>query len=675
MLKRYGLFLLFFSFSLLFAIPLAQLQIPFFTIKETQSYDYFIQGVNLFHQYSYKTAQQFFLKSLNVKPDFYFARRFLAESYLLDGDLESSLEEYEILRNQFPNDEFIQYKIKQIESLFFMNHKNQPLYDYRYIIWKEIGFKELNLKQFIPIDITRDDKYIYCLSYEPKAIYIFDLEGNVKNIIKGGIISSLKKPNKILVTNDRFFISDFEKDEIYVFNKERLNLITTIKNIPYPTDLIYVKNTLYAWSNRENRFYRYNENLQFIGNLEIRSFNNEENSVKLNLDNPSFFYLNENFYMFNNDRLYQIDISGYLLKELDLPFNSIKTLYLNNDFYAYATNDTIYYKKSNDWIKLSEVLHIKEAKMEAKKFQQIQKFYIDEKFMYVLDLSGKIYFFVNEQQLYENIHVQILSIESNQYPDIAINLRISDNNNEPLNNLEDQHFEIYENDKKIPLINATNLKKYENRKNILILKDNNFQIDKNFYKLFKQKMEQFLDQLKINDNIYFATTGDNIKLINQSKYKLEILELLKENTYNNEDADIIQNLIQGINHLTTLKGKKAIVFLTNNYKTWEEAEKIQKIQYLSLIHSVPIYVISFENILTLKEIAEKTNGKYYYFFENYHYSEIYKDLQQKSNYNYLITYKALTPYEYRLKDKYINVRLMIKYFQYGGISESGYIIP
>jgi tetratricopeptide (TPR) repeat protein len=136
MLKKYGIFLLFFSFSILFAIPLAQLQIPFFTIKETQSYDYFIQGVNLFHQYSYKTAQQFFLKSLNVKPDFYFARRFLAESYLLDGDLESSLEEYEILRNQFPNDEFIQYKLKQIENLFFMNRNNQPLYDNRYVLWK-----------------------------------------------------------------------------------------------------------------------------------------------------------------------------------------------------------------------------------------------------------------------------------------------------------------------------------------------------------------------------------------------------------------------------------------------------------------------------------------------------------------------------------------------------------
>lgn len=676
MLKKYGIFLLFFSFSILFAIPLAQLQIPFFTIKETQSYDYFIQGVNLFHQYSYKTAQQFFLKSLNVKPDFYFARRFLAESYLLDGDLESSLEEYEILRNQFPNDEFIQYKLKQIENLFFMNRKNQPLYDNRYVFWKEIGLKELKLKQFIPIDITRDDKYIYCLSFEPKAIYIFDLEGNVQNIITGSIINSIKKPSKILVTSDRFFISDFEKDEVYVFNKEKLNLLTTIKNIPYPTDLIHIENTLYIWSNREKRFYRYNENLQFIGNLEIRSAN-QENPIKLNLENPSFFYINENFYMFNNHKLYQIDISGYVLKELDLPSNSIKTLFLNNDIYAYATNDTIYYKKSQDWIKLREVTTIKEkqSKIEAKKFQQIQKFYIDNEFIYVLDLSGKIYFFVNEQQLFENIHVQILNIESNQYPDIAINLRISDNNNNPIINLEHQHFEIYENDKKIPLINATNIKKYENRKNILILKDKNFLIDKNFYKLFKQKMNQFFDQLKINDTVFFAITGDHINVINQSKYKLELLELMTENAFNDNESDIAQNLIQGINHLTSLKGKKAIILLTNNNKNWEEPEKIQKIQYLSLIHSVPIYVISFENNLSLREIAEKTKGKYYYFFENYHYSEIYKDLHQKPNYNYLITYKALTPYEYKLKDKYINVRIMIKYFQYGGISESGYIIP
>ncbi|GIX40775.1 MAG: hypothetical protein KatS3mg129_0508 [Leptospiraceae bacterium] len=670
------LIVIFFTFiSLLFAIPLAQFQIPYFNIKEKQSYQYFIQGVNLFNNNSYKTAQKFFLKSLNIKPDFYFARRFLAESYLLAGEWENSLEEYEILKNQYPYEEYINYKIHQIENQFFLfyqiNHNNNQT---NYVLWKEIGLNELNLSRFIPISITRDNKFIYCLSYEPKAIFVFDLEGNLKKTIKGTLFNSIKKPSKIYIFKQNIYITDFENDQIFIFDKEKVYSKSVINNVPYPTDLFIINDILYIWSQKEKRFYKFKQN-QFIGYLEIQSLDKNN----LNLIEPMFINFKDSIYMLNNNIIYMIDISGYILKEIELPEKNIKSFYVNQDIIAYSTTNKIYYKTNtnNEWNIIKDLQNINNNKIEKNQFQLISSFYIDENFLYILDLSGKIYVYLNSQYKTQNISIQILNIESLQFPQIAIRLKIYDNNNKPINNLLENNFILYENDKKIPLINATNMNNYQNKKNLLILKDVNFQINDEYKELFLNQLELFFEEFKINDNIFFALTGDNINIIYNNKYKTELNHLLTENHSQNKNVDMIQNLLQSMNYLIPLKGKKAIILFTNTTQDFNDIQKIQKLQYLSFIHSIPIYIISFEKNISLEKTINKTNGKYFYFFDDYNYINIYKILENFPFYNYLITYKALIPEpeEKKLKDKYINVKIHLNYFQFGGVAEGGYIIP
>lgn len=682
-MKKLSFIVLFLFFiSIIFAIPLAQYQIPYFNLKEKKSYDYFTQGISSFNSSNYKTSQNFFLKSLNLKPDFYFSRKFLAESYYLSGDIESALEEYEILKNQYPYDEFINYKITQLQNqLFTYNNVSIQSEDSPpdFSLWKEIDGKSLNLNSFIPIDIKKDNQYIYCLTYEPKAIFVFDLQGNLQKIKKNLIIDSIRNPNKIFLTNDYILVSDFYEDKIFVLDKNLNRIIRTIDNIPYPTFIVNINDIFYVWSNKDKLFYKYDKNLNFINKIEIR-FKNDVNPNIVNFNSPIISTDNENLYMIFNNKLYKIDSSGYILDQIEIPVNNIKTLFFDNKNIYISDSSKIWIKHYlyNEWQLLENFYNIDESKEDHFKnihFREISSLFKDNNFFLVTDISGKIFIFLEKFNANNNLNVQIMNIESYSYPEIAILLKINDFYNNPIENLNNNNFEIYENNQKVFLINSSNFNKYKDKLNLLILKDINFKIDETYKKLFKNKIYEFFHEFDITDNIYFAYAGENIKVVYNGKYDVELFNLIENNFDFNIKNDLILNLSQGMNHLISLKGKKGILLLTNSEEEFKRNDNIQKLIYFSKIHNIPIYIISFKRNEDLSSIANKTGGGYFNFFENYNFLSIYNALKKQSVSNYLITYKALTPFHKKISNKFINVKIKINYFEYGGAGESGYIIP
>ncbi len=678
------LFILLFLFfiSMILAIPLAQYQIPYFNLKEKKSYEYFTQGVISFNSGNYKTSQDFFLKSLNLKPDFHFSRKFLAESYYLSGDIESAIEEYEILKNQYPYDEYINYKITQLQNqLFFYNNISFQNEDYplELSLWKEIDGNTLKLNSFIPIDIKKDNNYIYCLTYEPKAVLVFDLEGNLKKIKKNFIIDSIRNPNKIFLTNDAILVSDFYQDKIFVLDKNLNRIIRTIDNVPYPTFIVNLNDIFYVWSNKDKLFYKYDKNLNFINKIEVR-FKNDVNSNIVNFNSPIISTDNENLYMIFDDKLYKIDSSGYILDEIEIPVKNIKTLFIDSKTIYISNSNKIYIKNYlyNDWQLLENLYKIdelREASFKNIHFREISSIFKDNNLFLVTDLSGKVFIFLEKFNANNNINVQIMNIESYSYPEIAILLRINDFKNNPKENLNNNNFEIFENNQKVFLINSLNFNKYKDKLNLLILKDINFKIDETYKKLFKSKIYELFHEFDITDNIYFGYAGENIKVIYNGKYDVELFNLIENNFDFNTKNDITLNLFQGINHLIPTKGKKGILLLTNNEEEFKTNDNIQKLIYYSKIHNIPVYIISFKRNEDLSEIANKTGGGYFNFFENYNFSTIYSALKTQPVSNYLITYKALTPYHKKISNKFIHVKVKINYFEYGGAGESGYIIP
>ncbi len=682
-MKRFWFILLFLFFiSIIFAIPLAQYQIPYFNLKEKKSYEYFVQGVLSYNNSNYKISQDFFLKSLNLKPDFYFSRKFLAESYYLAGDIESAIEEYEILKNQYPYDEYINYKIMQLQNLLFIfnnvfiQHQTSSM---EYSLWKEIDGNQLNLTSFIPIDITKDHENLYCLTYEPKAIFVFDLQGNLKKIKKNFIIRTIKNPNKIHLRNNLILVSDFYEDKVFVLDKTLSSIIKTI-DIPYPTYIVNLNQIYYIWSNKEKLFYKYDKDLNFINKLEIRYKDNLQTKI-FSMNSPIISSNDDNIYIVNDNQLYKIDTSGYILEDIEIPFKYIKTFFVDKDQIFISDSNKIYFKSKthNEWQLFKTTYKIDESKEDHLKnvnFKEIASIYKDKDFFLVTDISGKIFIFIDNENINNNLNVQIMNIESISYPDIAILLKVSDFYNNPIENLSQNNFEIYENNQRVFLINSTNFNKYKNKLNLLILKDLNFKIDEAYRKLFKDRMYEFFHEFDINDNVYFAFSGENIKVVYNGKYDVELFNLIEKNLdLNINKTDIIQNLFQSMNHLISLKGKKGILLLTNSEDAYSSNENLQKLIYYSNIHHIPIYIISFKKNHSLMDLALKTKGSYFNFYENYNFSSIYKALKTHSLGYYLITYKALTPYHKKISNKFIHLRVKINYFEYGGADESGYIIP
>lgn len=661
-------FLIFFILVPLFAIPLSYLQFPFFSSKTERSKELFIQGVKSFHEMSFEASKDFFLKSLNITPDFYFARRFLADSYLLSGEIENALDEYEILRNQFPNNEYINYKIQRIENLLIerkiMDSSKKEIH---YTLWKEITIKDIQEKNLIPIDIQKDQKYIYVLNYDPIMIFVFDYEGNLVKKIKSNLFNRIKKPDRFIVYQNKLYISDFDLEEIFVYNIAKNRFEDSILNVPYPDDLFILNEILYIWSKKENKFYKFFLKDKRIENLEI----------KLDLKNFSdydFATDGKDIYLAVENKIYKLDISGSILKEIETNIKKIQKIEFVNEIL------TILDQKNNLWIlnqnQPEDNYHTIDLK-EKENFYKIISFYQDQENLIIGDIGGKIYFYFIPDFQNQNLDFLITHIDSSQYPLITLFLKISHSfEGKSFENLDKEHFEIFENEQKIYKINARSRDQFLDRLNFLFLYEKDFLTEEfQFEKLFKENFFKFFEEMTINDKFLLGISTDNLKIIYDKPYPLDVYDLIKFPPPV-EKGDLLKNIIQGIDKLIPLNGRKCLVVFTNEDSEFSNSFEFKKVLFLSKIYTIPIYVISlkFQNPDLIK-LAQETKGKYYYFFNNYYYKEIYKKAKQIPYYDYIITYEAPTKYTSTLKNHYINVKVKLNYFQMGGYAESGYIIP
>lgn len=665
----------FITFIPLFAIPFSYLQFPYFTSKNTKAKEYFIQGVQSFNAMSYEISKDYFLKSLNIMPEFYFSRKFLAESYFLSGEVESALEEYDILKNQNPYDEFINYRKQNLEKFLMDSKAFETLFlnlnkENSYVLYKEISNVDIKEKNFTPIDIQRDERYIYILNYEPKKILIFHKQGNVIDTISGGILRRLQKPSRFLIHKNKLYITDFEADEVQVYNLLHQKFEKSIQSILYPENILYLSENLYIWSKKDNKFYKYSLNDQSLSALNI----------DLDLKNQSEFDFTsdgQNIYLALQNKIYKIDISGYILKTVATEVKRIIKIKIYQD--------TIYFldDKNNLWklplkVFSDGVINVSKIQFsENELFQKIINFYIDEDRIILLDLFGKVYFYNNPFTYNRNLDIFITHIESNKYPLVSIHLKIFDPFfGKTFEDLDHQNFEIFENEKKVFLINAKNREQFQNRLNVLFVYDPNFLSDDfKFESIFKNNLFLFFESFTISDKFLFGLSGDNLKILYKDPYPIDVFDLMK-NPPIQEKADLLKNIIQGIHQLISLKGKKCLVIFTNDTSSFRSEADWKKILFLSKIYTIPIFVISLkEKNIDLVDLTRETGGEYYYFYENYYYKKIYERLKSKDFNDYIITYEALTDYHTKLKDRYINVKVKFNYLQMGGYAESGYIIP
>ncbi|MFN3604095.1 MAG: hypothetical protein ACK4UJ_05230 [Leptonema sp. (in: bacteria)] len=667
------IYLLFFTFFPLFAIPLSYLQFPFFSTKESKSKEYFIQGVRSFNDMSYEASKDFFLKSLNIKPDFYFARRYLAEAYLLSGELENSLDEYEILKNQYPNNEFINYKIQKIENLL-IDKKNLDLFfgekKENFIFWKEISIKDIKEKNLTPIDIQKDEKNIFILNYEPKSILVFDYEGNLKETIKGILLNKLNKPSSFLYYNNRLYISDFGSDEVHIYNTLRKRFEDSIR-VAYPDKLFVIQDELYIWSRKEKQFYKYSLKNRTLSSLKINFKFDDVLEYNYATDG-------ESIYLSTESTIFKIDISGILLKEISTDIKKINKIQIsNNKIYLLDSKSSLWELPlqifSGEEIKKPELIFIPKRE----KFKNIFSFYKDNEILVLGDLEGTIYFYNNQINQNQNLDFIVTNIEAKNYPLVSLHLKIFDSfSDKSFENLENHHFEIYENEKRVYRINTFSRNQFLDKLNVLFLYDTNFLDEEfKFEKIFKENLFSFFEQFRVNDQFLFGIMSDNLKIVYKAPYPIDVYSLMKEPPIK-EKGQLLKNIIQAIYQLIPLKGKKSLVVFTNDTSEFSREVEWKKILFLSRIYTIPIFVISLQNQNPdLMRLAQQTRGKYYYFFSDYYYKDIYHYSKKIPYYDYIITYDALTEYNPNLKDRFINVKVKLKYLQMGGYAESGYLIP
>ncbi len=669
-MKRFYLFL-FLPFISLLSIPLSQFQMPYFKYKEQESLTLFQQGVSSFNAQAYHTSRNFFLKSLELYPKFYFAKRFLADSYFFSGNIEKSLQEYEVLKNQFPFDEYIQYKVETLEKLLLYYNlpetENQKNYSFSLI--KLLNHKDFGIdRKLIPIGVFEDSGFIYILTYEPAGLWIFDREYNLIKKITGTLFTNLQRPKYLFVKNKKVIISDSMNNQVVIFDIENQSL-QFLRNIDTPRDVFVLQNQIFIWSGSQYRFYKYDWRGNFLGYFTIKKI---EGNFAFTEEYSFTTDGEKNIFLGTKNKIHFIDQAGFEYKVFPVNLSHISKIHYFSEGFLIIENH------KNLWIcNREECSRIEDLDFSSKKkFEYITDAFFNQN-LHITDISGNIYYFMKSSEKRKNLLINILRVESRQFPNIAIQLKISDlSKRNYLLNLNPKNFEIFENDKRIYLINTKNREMFKDRNYFLIIKDSNIDI-KNFAyeKQWKKQFYEFLDNLKITDKVFLSTSDENLKILYQGNYKIEIYDILKKQIPVINPSAILKSLEQGIYFLLPHKGKRAIILISDG-DNLDEHSDIGIIEYLSRIHSIPFFIMSLnKKNEILKNLSKNTGGAYFYFYENGNPGIIYQKMKQLEWEEYLITYESPIVYKPQISGKYIDVKVKLNFLQYGGMGQGGYIVP
>lgn len=654
--------------SVILALPVTYLRLPFFQVDEKEAYSYFLQGLSLYNQNSYEASKFFFQKSISIKPDFYFSRRFLADAYFLSGEVDNALQEYSILKNRYPYDEYLDQRTKIIEDQLISYRLPAKSGFFLYRIIKPQDIKETG---WIPIEMQKDEKNIFVLNYKPPEIYIFDREGSYQGKLSAGILSRfLESPGSLLIHDDVLFVSDQKLDRVYLFDKNRRNLVAQL-SVPFPSGMAIYKGFLFVWSQRDRKFYKFTLQGDFLQTVEIKGMGSNPENVKLVSDGDVF-------YIVESSSINMMDEAGYVYDTLIFPHGNIKNFFAGKSRIVVVDGqDRIWISHNrNDWEEFSEFSTMDEGQINKQKWKNISDVFLDDELLLVTDFAGFLYMFQPQDRWGRNLFLNILSAEVHDFPDVALHVVVRDTEFKPLTNLENKHFQIFENDKRIFRLNASNFELFQNRVHFLLLKDTGFAVSPVFEKIFKEKILEFVNAFRIQDTLDFALMDDNLKVIYSGKYGLEIYEYLRNFQYTPQNTvDVLENLHQAIQILIPKKGKKGIVIFTDKDLDHGNEDDFRKIKALLDIHEISLFVVSFENLPRWRDFLMQTGGVFLQFLENANYRQVFDSVLAKKVSGYIITYKSPLPYDENLKDTYINVRIRLQYFQFGGMAEGGYAIP
>ncbi len=655
-----------------------------FDINKYKSEKNFKNGVYYYNETKFLAAIEYFIKALEYNPEFYPAKIWLGKAYYKAGYIDNAIEEWKEAVNSGGADNFIREKLNNI--FFRLGNPLKFNFVNSYIHLKTISGYRYDSKRFIqPIGVYVDyNNDIYVEGLASGFIVKLNQNGDLLKTISGGK-KGFKMPFGFAVDNDdNIIVSDVKTDYVQKLDKNGKGIWiiggsgTKEGKFLGPEGVaVDSDNNIYVVDTGNCRVQKFDSDGNFLMQFGNRG-EDEGEFLK-----PSGIAVDKFNNVYVSDavlkNIQKFDSDGNFIDYFDKKkFNYVRKIKIDKDFFFIPDGYNgayIYNFLKDTWFNLKTWNYNKES------FKYVSDIYLaKDESLYITDFyKNTVEVFVPEKYKYSNLDLDIEYVDTLNYPRVVVYASVYKKDGRPVAGLTKENFKVKELGVPIfPIALKNSIYNEEQIKTIFLVEKSD-------------KMKKFTDEL-ITAADYFMKdiykNKDLIKVVNFHKVmwtgmdytykKLRIDNVLKSDNYY-RIKDVSLPLYKSITELMNKHSRKAVIFFTTGdydmEKNFRKYEWQVCMNYAKNNH-VPVFIINFtkNNETALREIAETTGGKYYYFFKDINKIKKIRNTAAKIPVNqYIIIYETVQ--DRKFKDTWREIEVRVNYNKLTGVDKTGYFVP
>ncbi len=637
---------------------------------------YFKKGFHFFNEMKYLAAVEYFRKAITEYPEYYTAREYLARSYKLSGFVDEALKEWEILANAMSNSVSIVNKINNIN--FREIQGNFSIGSSEFLFSDEYNPTELGRFRFHkPVDIAVDsEKNLYISSFSAGKLVKLDLNGKGISIFNIGVGSRLYGVDCF---EDKICLSNFKDDSVYILNTD-FDILKTfgssgkdVSKFHGPEGVSFDKSgNIYVVDSRNHRIQKFDREGNFI--LKFGKYGEYEGQLK----NPSHVAVQKDtVYLTDtgNNRIACFDESGNFIRNITVE-GLLKPrgidIYNNNLIISDEKNGLLFYGLDDekiDWLNSWD--------NNKRAFSKLISADSDrDGNLYCLDYNYEsVFVFSPIQSRYNNLDIEVTSVDIRQYPTVAFNLNIRNRNGKPVYGLRQVNFKVTEDSANITGFGIDYFRDVEQSVSLILCVDRSNQTRGYHYDI-PWVSDFVLKKMKKNDALRVLNFNKDSWIGNDFDWsRRRTIRALKKRSYAKEKS-IGKCLYNAITDLLPRVNRRGIILVSDGSvdSTSFQQYTIRNIIEYAKSHYIPIYFIVFKKKdPVLQRIARETGGGIYKANELNGMRKIYDNIKSSEEYRYVLIYSTFksTP----VKGWWSDVKIEVNYKGQGGVEYGGYFVP
>lgn len=618
---------------------------------------FFVEGIDFLSTMNYDRATYSFNKSIFYNPIPPEAKYFLAKSYLNSGRIRNAIQ----ILEEISSGELSSFVLPKISSIY-----SRLSYSFGDVVPKKY-FSLTNIPSIV------GNKKLFSLPSSLRASKTF------------GVLMNSFGDNRFISIDDQFELYSFNTgrritDMVYDEERETFWILTFSEIYQYRPgwfnlnlfDINIHSNFKYNGVNFK-KFIEMGEFLYVLDTIsrKVIVISKDDGSINFSFpDNPLVSPTdietdNGSIYVSDNTKIKSFDKYGNFKEEFDVNM-TIRGFCIHDNSFIIATDDGIYIIpiKGKDQVKISE-----------KTFDDVV-FGYDKKIYAINTERGELEVFGNIYLHTHNLDVDVKGIFVQKFPTIGIVVGVRDIDQNVLNNLKNENFEVLESGASILIPEVEPTYGFLKRKSIYIVIEKSKAVYE-YLDNIKSFLREILNKLSAYDHINLSIVGDTIVEMGKTNTMvLYPIDFIERNFKSFEDSyRILDGIDRGITEmLYSLRNNAVLVITSGDLEADNSYRDIQTLIDYAYYNLIPVYVLSINQNTHLETLANTSGGKYYDKSILLSPDIFLKDYQKNRIFRYLIVFRSL--YENLYPDqKIVDVEVRVKYNGMLGKDMIKYVFP